>query len=812
MGLTIRDIKYLNREIERKQQAAQRGFNLERARHAVLQHFLQGHTPESGAINKREVEKLDNYETYKDYHELDLMAYAQYVNRLAISAPCKQHFITRYKGILEHIEWCVDYAVAIAEQKPSVNQLQNIEEKVKKLLETGNSGARINPQAWDLIKERIAGLIQADSFRKNVAKIDIQLLVDDYAIRYYQNEFDNDAALKAVLGPEVKAKVGDDVYDATYDGEVDIIVAKIVEAKAAGEAAVAREVAGLHDWVGEQLALEAFWNTLEIDADKYTIDFTQAPFNNVNVIGKKLLQADENPAEYARAELLKRQQVPFVKKAASVIAGLHPQCSGTTLPEYTFVCESDVYAETTKDALDLQINGILGQFFTEVNAFKDLSDSLADVSVYAHNLIYNYWNKLKIRSLENTNSIEKYNSSDDGDDVKIAKYEQYKKDLGKDKSLSDDIRARALNTYIATYKPPVQELFNQAHGRELFYAFGHAVKESIWAYCDGVYTGDGAKGKLVNVSKIFAPFTAIKGAIDTLKGAITKAKEGSAFFEEDHNIDWGGTLLNAADAGDALLDALTGCGVVVAVAGIVQLGRDAGTTYTFWKDAKSARKLAAQELEVAESADILPGGKLLTLQQKYTSLTLAVNNSLRRFITDCVEILKRLIGIVAAALKFMGLTYIAGVSLSLLKGVMHLFQNAYYMGRAIYKRMKGIKGVARRESAEFFVQEAITGKPYALTILLDSKILAKAKFDTYKRNDGADQVTDYTDISLEIKIYKLLKDKIPNQNYGKQFRKDLVDELFGTLSVKPAAQLSITMFPGLGVFKTGAQLAGAEAV
>jgi len=811
MGLTVEEIEFLQQKIKEHKNAVHAGFNAAQGRKDIIQYCILGHGVGSSEILKKEVAELDNYDTYKKYASLGVGSYRDHVNGLKIALPSKKHLIDRYNGLLQHIGWCIDYAVDMAERKPSENQLENIKATIKKLLIKITDGAAISDGAWAIIEARIEALINTDSFKENVARIDIQLLIDDHASSYYEGAASDKAGFKRFFEPLVKAKVGANVYDAKYKANVAAIVNQIDAARTAGlqgvNAAVTDELDG---WVSTQITEDKFWDDLVIDKEKYPIDFQKAPFNNLVGAGQKLLQADEDPLKYALKKLLKTFVAPSFTQNRAKVADVTDTCKDIEIPGHTYGCGSDQYTTVIQNDLEAQFNNLLASFYGNAQSFEKLSELLKNVSPSIHKVIYQCWNTKQVTRLDMLNQQEDFDSSADGEGKKkLDKLAAYEQMLKKDKTLTADARMIALNKYCNKYQPPIPVVVQQSD-LKTFLRFGPAVKDAVWDYCHGVVFGAGMKGKATNFSKIFAPMTAIKGAVDGLQSGLDKAKEGEPFFEgEDHKIDWSATLTGAAEAGEVLLDFLTGAGIAVAVVGIKRLGGDAIKMFGMWKKAKKNRRDVAAEIAGAESSEVaIPSGRLVKLRQRYTALTLATNNHLRRFITAGVEILKRLIGIVGAVLKLMGVTYLFGLSLSLLKSVMHLFQNAYYMGRAIYKRMKGIKGVARRETAAFFVQEAIKGEPYALTIMLDSKILGASDFDKFKFNDGEDKVTDYKDLSSEIKIYNFLAVKANDESYGYELQETMKSTLFGILASKPTADLRVTMFPGLGAIKGGLAMGG----
>lgn len=325
--------------------------------------------------------------------------------------------------------------------------------------------------------------------------------------------------------------------------------------------------------------------------------------------------------------------------------------------------------------------------------------------------------------------------------------------------------------------------------------FVKASASNVYAYCEGVYKANGWKATVKKGAGVFPAFAAITGVISNLKKGITKAKTNQDFFSKPGaSIVDNSVFTTLQGAVVSVGDFLGGIGIGLAIGGIYKLIKNILSAKKFYSAAKKEKLAVEKKLEDVD--ELSPDG--VRLSTKLVGLRLTVNNKFRQIIACIVEVLKRVMGIVATVLKWLGVTYLAGLSLSLIKGVIHLCQNLYYIGRAIYKRMKGIKGLQRKQTAYRFVEDATKCSPngegdYAVELMLKSGMFnnpaVKGVISKLNYSVNPDSIQN---------VRILFAEMVEAKEMTEDFRRVMRDALFGLLSSKPTPQLVLALFPGLG--------------
>ena len=98
---------------------------------------------------------------------------------------------------------------------------------------------------------------------------------------------------------------------------------------------------------------------------------------------------------------------------------------------------------------------------------------------------------------------------------------------------------------------------------------------------------------------------------------------------------------------------------------------------------------------------------------KLHALKLAIKNEARKLVMSIIGVLKALASILETICLILGITFGIAIILKTIKVTISSLQNIYRFSRAVYKTVKGTRGVERNKAATTIVNDAFVGVAYA---------------------------------------------------------------------------------------------------
>lgn len=753
------------------------------------------------------LEEMDKIETCQIYAEYEMhkgsrryAEYKAYITDLQLSEREKVELLKRSVLVFDYVDLCVEDAIEEAMNIREEDREAYIETTVKKRVQSiCDSGKTIYGGTWEVIAQYVRAQLSDPEYLNKIIHSNWQIIVDDIASRHAEGIWDYDfGRMKEVFDENMRTffrrTSSRDTYQEQYGTDLELLAKSIQDYCVEGQEESLKTVTEIDlRGIGE----DTYWTDLKIDSTAYAIDFSSKAFLGMKEGLKRILQADEDLVDYITRKLLGDTPEPFITKEAIQISDLSIGAQ-ITISSYEFPYDLEQYQENIEREVKVMLGVLLGAFYGNIEKISDFLALVEKMSIHIKPIIYQQWSKQKVSTLDRV--IQKIQEQSGSSEAKLA---PLVKALNSHDDVPFESKALVLQKYIEDNKlesTVVAQYFELTGGG---LGIGAAVKAGVVAYCEQVLKGDGFKETMMNVTKA-TPFTSmVLGVVRGLKINIEKAETGEPFFEEDANADflesWGTLEGGLHEA----IDAFTGLGIVVAIKGLQKLIPDAKNAWGFWKAAKEHRKEKRLEKQRLMESEEGQGKRIVDVEMQIIALTVAVNKQLKKMIACFTEILKRLIGIVAAIFKLLGVTYLVGVTLSMIKTVLHSIQNLYYIGRAIYKRVKGTKGVARRAAAAEFVASALNNEEYAIDLIRVSKIINKECIEQVTLQEGVEIPTTYEEIN------QFIKDVCFNQDaaYRVRLEKELTSRLFQYLSSKAAPALANLLFPATGTVTTSLGMA-----
>ena len=313
------------------------------------------------------------------------------------------------------------------------------------------------------------------------------------------------------------------------------------------------------------------------------------------------------------------------------------------------------------------------------------------------------------------------------------------------------------------------------------------------------------EGKAVAIAKTSALLATVNSIVRAVKGS--EGKLNDALNAEPNNAE---EALDAAkdgfielfSIGDVLADfalTVTGLNIASAVATIPGFVNEAKKAMDLRQEAKTEMNKWTEELEKLNTAmendanvHAVNLQNKVDYESKIFALGVVLTKKLRQFIWDIVEILKRVLAICSTILKITGVGAVVGFSLDLIKTTINAIQQSYFLGRAIYKKRKGTKGLDRRAAADQFVKDCfVGGERYA------AEIIVKTGANSKVSNENMKAITDPDAFLLQITE---MSHNSPQELAA--CKSVILTDLFKALSSKPTATLSRLLFPGSGFIKS----------
>lgn len=107
---------------------------------------------------------------------------------------------------------------------------------------------------------------------------------------------------------------------------------------------------------------------------------------------------------------------------------------------------------------------------------------------------------------------------------------------------------------------------------------------------------------------------------------------------------------------------------------------------------------------------------------KLHALKLAIKNEARKLVMSIIGVLKALASILETICLILGITFGIAVILKTIKVTISSLQNIYRFSRAVYKTVKGTRGVERNKAAITIVNDAFLGVSYATDFIRTAKV------------------------------------------------------------------------------------------
>lgn len=314
----------------------------------------------------------------------------------------------------------------------------------------------------------------------------------------------------------------------------------------------------------------------------------------------------------------------------------------------------------------------------------------------------------------------------------------------------------------------------------------------------------GLQGKATAIAKLSPLLATIRGIVTTIKGSkdkLDKALESEGNGSNEALEATGKSFENILKVGSVFGEfalALTGLNLASAIAAIPGFAKEAYNAIKLRTAAKAdlvtAENSLKKVMEKINRGEVSPENlkEKGSLETKIFALGVVLTKKLRQFIWDIVEILKRILSICSTIFKLTGIAAVAGFSLDIIKTAINAIQQSYFLGRAIYKKYHGTKGVDRHAAADKFIVDAFdTEQLYA------AEIIIKTGANKGVINSHLSDMRDARGFIQQIKEMK------SNEQLALQSCRSAINiNLFKALSSKPQASLTRLLFPGSGFIKS----------
>lgn len=524
------------------------------------------------------------------------------------------------------------------------------------------------------------------------------------------------------------------------------------------------------------LSVDDFWKNMKVREQ----DKSRQYLNSDYPIAEFIKDAGEDIIEYVKGKISKAPLHAKVKAERKKIDGI--QClKGVFLPKKKVKVFGNkiLYEVAVEDAIMTLMMVISPQIYgAETKTAKELNKKLEKVSSHAVPLLYGCYQMNSSQSIVNEANEVVEEGGMDG----FKAYVDYLAERG--------LKLHVCANYAKEYLD--NNGLNDVPERDNEMNLVKATYSNVLDYCHGVFDSKNISDALTKGAKILPVFAGLTTSMNQLKKGIKATDANSGFFDEPSGASSVmGHTVNIGEAIAEVGDIFGGIGIVSAITGIVKLVKNIKNASSLYSEAKKHKKNVEAKLKTVD--DYSEEKSKLSIQ--LIGLRLAVNNKLRQIIACGVEILKRVMGIVATILKWCGVTYLAGLSVSLIKGVIHVFQNLYYVGRAIYKKMKGIKGLQRRETASQFLNDVFLPNhegDYAIELMLSMDLFNTREILKLIREASENEPTTVKEVR------DLFTNLLAKGYWTGKFKNELKETLFQLLSSKPKPDLFVALFPGLG--------------
>lgn len=572
-----------------------------------------------------------------------------------------------------------------------------------------------------------------------------------------------------------------------------------------------------------------FWENLKLKP--HSVAFDQVPYNKIDKgLQQLLVHADTPPVAYAETRVIKELNNKYKNRERDLlkegkIEGLETVGALTIpgVPADMLSCKDGVKA-IVDETVAMQYD-IIGSKLANTIVTNELYEQvLKEVMPIISFTLRAEKAKKDAIAVENKLEEKELDQNKLGDKKYLEQHlGAYLEMIKKQESLSFDSACILIERYIEKKNLTEQlvklRVFLEDNGNQKKHNVLGGVTETAKEYARKVWEAKGSKAQLTELSKVNGPLALLASLVHKIKGIAEKKKE---FFDAPSAsrglFEMTGDTL--AGALMTITDIFTGAGVILAAVGVVDFYRQAKKAYKFYKESRARYKDNAEELEnynkLLHSKEKIKGVRVKNMveleeelalrESRAISLGLAKNNELKRFITCCVEMLKRIGSIIAFIFKLLGVTYLVGLSVSLVNTTINLCQNLWYLGRAVYKHMKGTKGVLRRATTEQFIQDFFKGYSYVKGIFANTQVFGEPKTQAVLKDKNMFNLNNKqakSIISSEKEQEELIKSlnestEIEDKTKLMALEKALNDDLFKRLASKPKPELHNLMFPGTG--------------